>query len=60
MHDPPVKWTNEQKRKYRIQNWRAYNAALVERGPLTVWLDDAVLERWHETERTGRRSAPKR
>jgi len=51
---------SEQKRKYQIQNWRAYNAALVDCGSLMVWLDDAVLERWHETERTGQRGAPKR
>ncbi|HMR03824.1 MAG TPA: IS5 family transposase [Candidatus Competibacter phosphatis] len=51
---------NEQTQKYRIRNGRSYNAALVDRGSLTVWWDEAVLERWHETERTGRRGAPKR
>ncbi|NMQ20958.1 hypothetical protein E4P82_18230 [Candidatus Competibacter phosphatis] len=43
-----------------MRNWRAYNAALVDRGSLTVGWDETALERWHETERTRRRSAPKR
>lgn len=51
---------NEQKRKYRVTNWRAYNAALVARGSLTVWFDEAAVAGWYETERTGRRGAPRR
>jgi len=33
----------KQKQRYRVRNWREYNAALVSRGSLTVWLDEAVL-----------------
>jgi len=33
--------------KYRVSNWREYNAALVERGSLELWIDEAVIERWH-------------
>jgi hypothetical protein len=51
---------NEQKRKYRVTNWRAYNAALVARGSLTVWFDEAAVAGWYETDRTGRRGAPRR
>jgi hypothetical protein len=51
---------NEQKRRYRIRNWREYNAALVERGSLTVWFDDDHRKQWYATERSGRRGAPKR
>ena len=51
---------NEPKRKYRIRNWRAYNAALVKRGSLTVWLDEAAVAGWYESGRTGRRGAPRR
>jgi hypothetical protein len=51
---------NEQKRKYRIRNWRTYNAALVARGSLTVWFDEAAAAGWYETARTGRRGAPRR
>ena len=39
---------NEQKRKYRVTNWRAYNAALVARGSLTVWFDEAAVAGWYE------------
>lgn len=46
------------KPKYRIRNWRDYNKALVGRGSLTLWIDEASLKRWNETVRTGRRGAP--
>ena len=50
----------KQKQKYRIRNWRAYNAALVERGSLTVWFEDSHRAQWYETARSGRRGAPRR
>ena len=50
---------NEQRRKYRVTNWRAYNAALVARGSLTVWFDEAAVAGWNERGRTGRRGAPR-
>lgn len=31
---------------YRLRNWSAYNAALVQRGGLTVWFDEASIEAW--------------
>jgi IS5 family transposase len=31
---------------YRIRNWREYNQALVRRGSLTVWVDQASLDTW--------------
>lgn len=31
---------------YRIRNWREYNAALVSRGSLTVWLSDDAQRGW--------------
>ena len=51
---------SKHKHRYRIRNWRAYNAALVERGSLTVWFDEAHRARWYETERSGKRGAPRR
>lgn len=33
-----------QKASYRVGNWAAYNASLVERGPLTVWISEDVIE----------------
>jgi hypothetical protein len=34
------------KTQYRIRNWSAYNAALVARGSLTLWVDEAALQAW--------------
>jgi hypothetical protein len=48
---------NREKRSYRLRNWREYNAALVERGSLTVWFDEDPISRWYEQEKTGRRGA---
>jgi hypothetical protein len=32
---------------YRPRNWKAYNQSLVQRGSLTVWIDEDVLANWH-------------
>src|SRR2546425_8766747 len=34
------------KTQYRIRNWREYNAALVNRGSLTLWVDEEALRAW--------------
>lgn len=34
------------KARYRVQNWREYNRALVARGSITLWIDEAVLAGW--------------
>ena len=31
---------------YRIRNWKQYNDALVNRGSLTLWVDQATLRAW--------------
>jgi IS5 family transposase len=31
---------------YRIRNWKQYNDALVRRGSLTLWVDQATLQSW--------------
>jgi hypothetical protein len=33
--------------KYRVTNWPAYDAALVWRGSLTVWVTDEAIAAWH-------------
>ncbi|PWV63408.1 IS5 family transposase [Plasticicumulans acidivorans] len=40
-----------------MRNWSEYEAALVQRGSLTLWIDEAMLAGWHESQRTGRRGA---
>src|SRR3989441_3740319 len=37
------------KTQYRIRNWREYNAALVNRGSLTLWVDEEALRAWRYT-----------
>lgn len=32
---------------YRPRNWKSYNQSLVQRGSLTVWIDEEVLSNWH-------------
>jgi len=34
------------KTQYRIRNWSEYNAGLKQRGSLTFWIDESVLEDW--------------
>lgn len=34
------------KTRYRLRNWRDYNTALVRRGSLTLWCDEAALAGW--------------
>lgn len=31
---------------YRVTNWREYNRALVARGSITLWIDEAVISGW--------------
>jgi len=35
-----------QKATYRVSNWAAYNDSLVQRGSITVWISDEVIEGW--------------
>ncbi|KAF1018038.1 MAG: hypothetical protein E5299_00107 [Burkholderia gladioli] len=35
----------EPKARYRVRNWAAYNAGLINRGNVTIWIDEAVLAR---------------
>ena len=38
---------NIPKARYRIKNWPVYDAALRDRGDLTVWVTPAALAAWH-------------
>jgi IS5 family transposase len=43
------------KPRYRVANWREYNRALVRRGSITLWIDEAVLAGWRAQGGKGRR-----
>jgi transposase len=45
------------KAQYCIRNWSEYNAALKQRGSLTFWIDEAVLEQWIVPELSGKPGA---
>jgi hypothetical protein len=40
--------------KYRVTNWPEYDAALVQRGSLTIWATEEAITGWH-TQATGKR-----
>ncbi|MEX3526869.1 MAG: IS5/IS1182 family transposase, partial [Burkholderia sp.] len=35
--------TSEPKARYRVRNGSAYNAGLINRGNVTMWIDEAAL-----------------
>jgi transposase len=35
------------KPRYRVTNWPEYDAALIRRGSLTVWMTEEAVEAWH-------------
>lgn len=52
--------TEEQNPKatYRIKNWAEYNKALVQRGSLTIWFHEDILETWKKPTQTGNPGHP--
>src|SRR5215217_3843117 len=42
------------KARYRVQNWREYDAALRRRGDLTVWVTPAAMASWTPPRTGGR------
>lgn len=45
------------KATYRIRNWKEYDAALKQRGSITFWVSEEVIEQWNNREKTGKRGA---
>ena len=42
------------KQRYRVTNWAEYDAALRQRGSLTVWFSDEAIAAWQAEPRTRR------
>src|SRR3954467_9172225 len=40
------------KARYRVRNWKDYEAGLKRRGDLTLWLDEATITGWQAPRRT--------
>lgn len=45
------------KPQYRIRNWSEYNAGLKQRGSLTFWVEESVLESWIVEDLSGKPGA---
>ncbi|MCP4450137.1 MAG: hypothetical protein GY809_01640 [Planctomycetes bacterium] len=45
--------------RYRVRNWRTYNQALIARGGLTFWIDEAALTTWGNTQASHCPGAPR-
>lgn len=45
------------KSRYKVTNWKDYNAALCKRGDITIWLSQEAIDVWHPA-KTGRRGRP--
>ena len=45
-------------KKYRVKNWSQYNASLVRRGDVTLWLDEAVIAGWQHANAETKVSSP--
>lgn len=44
--------TSGPKARYRVRNWPTYNAGLINRGNVTMWIDEAALAGIPEAEPT--------
>ena len=44
--------------RHRVTNWAEYDAALRQRGSLTVWVTDAAIAAWRAERRTTRGGQP--
>lgn len=47
------------KKQYKIRNWKSYNQALVNRGKVTLWLDEDAQDTWQDVQKTHKPGAPK-
>ena len=34
------------RKKYKIHNWRSYERSLINRGNLTLWISEDVIQTW--------------
>ena len=44
-----------QRIKYKIENWGEYNKALIERGKITLWVEEGLIESWINADKSGKR-----
>lgn len=42
------------KHRYKTNNWKQYNQALINRGSLTFWIDDEAISEWKQSKQKKR------
>ncbi|WP_448273347.1 transposase [Nostoc sp. DSM 114160] len=40
-----------------MKNWNAYDPALKQRGSITFWVNEQIIEQWRNQQKTGRKGA---
>jgi hypothetical protein len=45
------------KASYKVRNWNSYAQALKQRGSITFWVGEEVVEQWRNEQKTGRKGA---
>lgn len=45
------------KSNYKVRNWKEYDAGLKQRGSISFWVSEEVIEQWRNEQKTGRRGA---
>jgi len=44
------------KKDYRVRNWPKYNKALIDRGSITLWIDEESINGWYENKNLSRKA----
>ncbi|MEJ5083181.1 IS5 family transposase [Ochrobactrum sp. MYb379] len=47
------------KQKFKLKNWREYEAGLRQRGSITFWMSDEAIAAWHAVKRSARGGQPR-
>src|SRR5580698_7943666 len=58
MSQRSVGMAGKRKGTYKITNWSKYNESLVQRGSITFWFSEDVINQWHHANAEPRRGHP--
>lgn len=47
------------KQRYKTTSWKQYNQALINRGSLTFWIDEEVIQQWRHQAKSAKRDRPR-
>lgn len=59
MGQPVQRKLESNKRIYKITNWKEYNTSLVNRGDITIYINDDVIKNWNNTDIKKKRGGQK-